>query len=145
MGVPADLFIASECELTILDEIGSPASKLDGIADSGVDLVMLCTLEEILTGTSWENVFDAHYVCPLKDDGPEGPWVYGISQSLQDALVRLQPTELPDYAASWADTDDWTVRENCALPVVLEALKQLASLALRAEEQGKRLFLWTAM
>lgn len=145
MGVPADLFIASECELTILHEIGSPVSKLDGIADSGVDLVMLCTLEEILTGTSWETVFDAHYVCPLKDDGPEGPWVYGISQSLQDALVRLQSSEMPASAASWADTDDWTVREDCSLPVVLETLKQLSALALRAEEQGKRVFLWTAM
>lgn len=146
MGVPADLFIASESELTILlDEIGSPVSKLCGIADSGVDLVMLCTLEEILTGAGWENVFDAHYVCPLKDDGPEGPWVYGISQSLQDALVRLQPPEMSDCAASWADTDDWTVREDCSLPVVLETLKQLASLALRAEAQGKRVFLWTAI
>lgn len=145
MGVPADLFIASECDLAVLDDRGSPVAKLYGFADSGVDLMMLCTLEEILTGLSWEAVFDAHYVCPLKDDGPEGPWVYGLSSSLQKALVDILPSEMSAFAESWADTDDWTVREDCSLPVVLDTLKQLSSLAARATEEGKCMFLWTAL
>lgn len=144
MGIPNDLFIASERELSVLCERGSPLKKLHGIEDAGVDLVMLCTLEEILTGLDWEAIFDRHYVNPLKDDGPEGPWVYGVSKALQEALRDIQQDKLARYAERWADTDDWMVRE-CDVNSVEEILNRLVLLAKKASEEGKRMFLWTAL
>ncbi len=144
MGVPNDLFIASERELAVLNELGSPVDRLHGISDAGVDLVMLCTLEEILTGLNWEAIFDRHYVNPLKDEGPEGPWVYGISKALQEALKDVSSERIAGYAAQWADTDDWTVRD-CELQNVVDILSRLIVLARKATDEGKRMFLWTAL
>lgn len=140
-----DLFIASDRDLGVLNDRGSPTCKLPGLSDVGVDLVMLCTLEEILTGQDWESIFDIHYINPLKDDGPEGPWVYPISETLTAALSVLDTDKIMHAAGKWAETDEWTVHENNGVDAIAEVLTQLVKLAKQAAAEHKHLFLWSTM
>lgn len=145
MSAANDIFIASERELEVLNERGSPAEKLHGVCLFAADLVMLCTLEAILTGADWESIFDKHYVSPLIDDGPEGPWVYLLSGSLQAALATTPGEVLPECAERWAETDDWMVRDDCSNETILSVLGQLKELATKAAAEEKRMYLWTAL
>lgn len=104
---------------------------------------MLCNLESILTGIDWENVFDRDYVNPVRDHGPEGPWIYQVSEQLLDALKQLSPDAKVNCAQEWAQTDEWHLRSDAAPEKIAGVLDGLISMAQRAGDEGKRLFIWT--
>jgi len=138
-----DFFIASDDELNLLDLRQSATKQLPGMADSDIDLLMLCNLESILTGADWECVFDSMYINPVRDHGPDGPWIYQVSNYLLEALSKLNSEAMQDCASQWAETDEWTLKENCPLEEIMAALGKLIGLARLACSEGKHLFIVT--
>lgn len=139
----ADLFIATTQELGELDDMISPATLMPGLPDSEIDLLMLCNLESILTGTEWESVFDRDYGCPLREDGPDGPWIYEVSKPLLSSLQCLSPEAILECARVWSDYDEWTLRTDACIESIAEVISSLASLAKRALLENKQVFIWT--
>ncbi len=139
-----DFFLASNDDLNRLED-HSPANEPESgaVLDSEVDLLMLCNLESILTGTEWESVFDQVYINPVRDHGPEGPWIYRVSSCLLEALRKLGPDSLAECASRWAESDEWTLREDSAPEKIAEVLRQLIGLARLAGLEGKSLFICT--
>jgi hypothetical protein len=138
-----DFFIASGEDLTSLNNRALVLSRRSGVVDSDVDLLMLCNLEAILTGLEWESVFDRFYINPAREDGPEGPWIYEVSSCLLQALQKLTPEGLVDCANQWAETDEWTLREDVKPEKIIEVLRELSGMAEQAASQKKSLFIWT--
>ena len=133
-----DFFIASLEDLSGLLDF-RPSEML---GDSEVDLLMLCNLESILTGMDWESVFDRVYINPVKEQGPEGPWIYKVSEGLLDELKKLGPDAVKTAASEWAETDEWTLRAD-PKEKIASVLQGLIGLAKRAGTEGKSLFIWT--
>lgn len=114
------------------------------IADSEVDLLMLCNLESILTGAEWESVFDRDYINPLAEQGPDGPWIYKVSDKLINALEKLSSAESVAQAADqWSETDEWTLRPDNSPEKICAVIQGLIGLAKKAGEEGKSIFIWT--
>ncbi len=103
---------------------------------------MLCNLESILTGLDWESVFDRDYINPVSEHGPDGPWVYQVSEGLLNALNKLSPDAIASAASRWAETDEWTLR-NDSTDTIADVLSGLIGLAQKAGSEGKRVFIWT--
>ncbi|MBX9685810.1 MAG: hypothetical protein K2X27_03855 [Candidatus Obscuribacterales bacterium] len=137
----SDFFLASGEDLSSLN-FEPPFAGTAGLPDSEVDLLMLCNLESILTGSDWDCIFDSVYINPVAEQGPEGPWIYEVSAELLKALQSLGPADALDCARSWAETDEWTLRDNITIEKVSEVLQKLISLAQQALLQNKRLFIW---
>ncbi len=138
----SDFFIASDPDLNCLHS--PPAeSLLNERLDSEVDLLMLCNLESILTGTEWESVFDRVYINPVRDHGPDGPWIYEVSSCLLAALQGLTPDTLLDCARKWGETDEWTLRDDIAPETIVNVLRGLAGMAELAHGEGNTLFIRT--
>lgn len=136
-----NFFIASLEDLKgLLDFSPSNGSGIGGIE---VDLLMLCNLEAILTGIEWESVFDKDYINPISDEGPDGPWVYKVSEGLLEALKRLSPEAIKKTAQEWAETDEWTLRENEPKENIAAVIQKLASMAKKAKSEGKSIFIRT--
>lgn len=135
-----DFFIASIEDLTGL--LDCRPSNGEALAGSEVDLLMLCNLESILTGMDWEAVFDRVYINPVSEQGPEGPWIYKVSEGLLDALKKLGPEAVKLAANEWAETDEWTLRAD-PKEKITSVLTGLIGLAKRAGSEGKSLFIWT--
>jgi hypothetical protein len=138
-----DFFIASDDELNLLDHRPSATKQLPGMADSDIDLLMLCNLESILTGADWECIFDSMYINPVRDHGPDGPWIYQVSNFLLEALEQLNSESMQDCARQWAETDEWTLREGCPREEIMTALAKLIGLSRLAGSEGKHLFIAT--
>lgn len=137
----SNFFIASLEELKGLIDF-SPGMGT-GIGGIEVDLLMLCNLEAILTGIDWESVFDKDYINPITDEGPDGPWVYKVSEGLLEALKRLSPDAVLKTAKEWAETDEWTLRENEPQENIAAVIQKLASMAKKAKSEGKSIFIRT--
>lgn len=115
------------------------------LVETELDLIMLCDLESILTGSDWEVVFDQVYINPVEEHGPEGPWIYQVSSALLLALRGLSPDSLLDCARRWSDSDEWILRQDTPREKVAEVLKSLVVLAELAEQEGKEIFIWTEL
>ena len=138
-----DFFIASVEELNC-PEVPRPAqSWQSGLADTEVDLLMLCNLESILTGAEWDSVFDQVYINPVCEQGPDGPWIYQVSASLLQELQEISPERVIDCARQWSETDEWTLRDDIALDKIADVLRELICLARAAADEQKSLFIWT--
>lgn len=135
-------FIASEHDLNLVQEPFALKENNAGIDDSEIDLLMLCNLESILTGSDWESVFDKVYINPVRDHGPDGPWIYQVSEKLLDALRKLTPEALLNCANKWAETDEWTLRQDSPERIA-DVLHFLSALARQASSEGKSLFILT--
>lgn len=109
---------------------------------SEVDLLMLCNLESILTGSDWEKVFEDFYTDPVQDAGPDGPLIYKVSEKLLQVLPALNSEALLSCADKWSETDEWTLRQEVPEEIV-NVLHSLSGLAKHAVAEGKKLYLLT--
>lgn len=140
-----DFFIASNTEIKAIDCRPAENTAEPDLADSDLDLLMLCNLESILTGNAWECVFDEVYINPVRDNGPEGPLVYQVSSALLSALQELDRDAIADCAMQWAETDEWTLREGTPIETIAAVLQGLIRLARQASIEGKSLFICTEL
>ncbi|MBX9725013.1 MAG: hypothetical protein K2X81_26660 [Candidatus Obscuribacterales bacterium] len=140
-----DFLIASEHELDSLNNCSTGTNKNACLADSDLDLLMLCTLESILTSTEWEQVFDRDYINPVRDEFPDGTLIYQVSDKLLEALRKLQPECILDCAKQWAETDEWTLREDSTPESIATVIQSLVGLAKLTMAEGKILFIRTEL
>ena len=105
--------------------------------------VQMATLEEILTGRSFEEILDENIAAIVAErDGGE-QLVVRLTQGLQDALAAATDDRLRAAAAQWAETEEFWGQGD---PVVLaERLGELASLARSARDDGARLYCWVCV
>lgn len=114
----------------------------DTVSVKGVDpVVQLGTLEELLTGRSYDEIAEdsrnGHAVATR--DGGERV-VCTVTDSLTTALARATDEALVRVAGPWSQTEEFW---NAADPLELAAfLSDLAGLAQRAQTNGQRLYCW---
>ena len=146
MGVLSDFFIATEQELLDLSEPASPVAKFEGVTSTGVDVVMLCTLQQFACGNNeWEEIFDDCYVAPIKELGTEGPWIYQVSDELCKRLSSLNAPDITRYAKMWSETDEWIMSEEPDRSQTPRVLSDLVNLARKATAKKKKMYLWTCL
>jgi hypothetical protein len=153
MGIRTEYFAAptDEVAATALHTPGGPSEpdqhtdlpRFDAVAVPSVDpFVMLGGLAGALSGRPYGEV-TAHprHGALVGSGGDEGPWIVTVSQTLADDLASAGPTRLAEAARAWSDGATPTAPpRNLAA-----ALLPLAALAVRAADEGYRLYCWTSL
>jgi hypothetical protein len=109
MGVLSQLVVARVDEVAaLLAANRSHASKWGMVDVTGLDTIMLGTLSHILAGKSLDDSDAiANFIAePIAQGGEDGPWVYEIPQSLQDALVNFPNEREEKILEKWAQTEE---------------------------------------
>jgi hypothetical protein len=118
---------------------------LDVLSVKGIDpVVQMGTLEELLTGTSTDVIFDrdrSGKEVASADGGEE--FVVTLTDELQTALCRATEEQLRAIAVPWSQTEEFWGQgepENMA-----HFLRELSLLARIATEAGNRLYCWVSL
>lgn len=116
--------------------------EYDTISVKGIDpVVQLGTLEELLTGRSFDEVLtDPRTGHDVAIRGGGELLVVTLNDSLSSALALVDDATLDRVSVPWSRTEEFW---NAADPSDLAAfLKELAGLARRAQAAGSRLYCW---
>lgn len=144
MGVLSEFFIAAAPEVQDareqLSEAG-PHPQFNTWPMKGLTNVEVCSLEGILTDVSIEDCLD-RMGTPVLDFGKNGPWVYRVPDRLIEQLNEVEPNELVEAAAKWAETDELKGWRRSDVKAVIEGLQDLAASALA---NSKQVFLWISL
>jgi hypothetical protein len=149
MGEITDYFSAPSDEVaaSVFNRPGGPsepladAPPLDTLQSKRVDpAVNLATLEAIITGQSWQDVFakPSHGKVLAHDD--EGYLLVStVSVELQARLAAATPGQLAEWAVPWSQTEEFRGANPDSLTWFLG---ELAALARRASARDERLYCW---
>jgi len=116
--------------------------EYDTISGKGIDpVVQLGTLEELLTGRSFDDVLadprTGHDIA-IRDEGQLV--VVTLNDSISSTLANTDDATLERASVPWSETEEFW---NAADPSDLaEFLKELAGLSRRAGTAGNRLYCW---
>jgi hypothetical protein len=121
----------------------SAASAYRTVQDTGVDpVVQAGTLEEILTGRSFDEILDS-LADPVAERDNGERLVLKVSDGLVDALAASTPESLAEAARPWSRTEEFG---GVGDPVTLsELLIELADLARYARDRGDSVWCWTCV
>jgi hypothetical protein len=111
----------------------------------GIDpMVKMGTLEELLTGTSYDEITGRpRYGKELAADDWGSPSVLTVADELQTALTDATDDQLMAVAVPWSQTEEF---DGDGDPDILTAfLRELAVLARTAGERGERLYCWVSL
>jgi hypothetical protein len=135
-----EFFAAREDEIdeTLLAE--GPFERFGTIEAKTISSVSIATLGEIVGVGAYDELFDrADAEARQAEDGESG--IDAVLPELQQVLGRAE--DLDSVARQWAATDElsdwWQPGE------VAEVLRELAELARRAQEDGRRLWFWWSL
>lgn len=134
MGLLTDYFVAASDEAAAAVDLDAPLPHaLDG---GGIDpLVELGSLEEILTGRTFDDILDDEWDPVAEGDGDVV--VVRISPHLERALVDVTDARLAEAAVPWSATEELEGSD----PADLAAFAQrLAALARRARDEGGHVY-----
>jgi hypothetical protein len=157
MSVLFDYFAAESDEeaAAVIDRVGGPGSQAltvtpstvayDTVSVKGVDpVVQLGTLEELLTGRSYDEIAEdprSGHLVGTRDGGERV--VCTITDSLMAALAQASSEALQRIAEPWSQTEEfWGTADPEGLA---EILGDLAGLARRAQANGRRLYCWVCV
>jgi hypothetical protein len=111
-----------------------PTIELPGVEP----VVMMATLEELLTGASADEVLEANAQAQIADG--KQAMVFRLRQELTDVLARASSERLGEVAGPWSQTEEFF---GSAEPGDLaDALRRLSALAQSARESGGRVYCW---
>ncbi|MCY1676876.1 hypothetical protein OVA06_19585 [Pseudarthrobacter sp. SL88] len=121
------------------------AGVFDTVAGNGIDpVVQLGTLEELLTGRSFDDVMDdprSGQALADRDGGER--LVLTLTEPLSTALATASDEALERVAIPWSETEEFW---NAADPALLAGfLKDLAGLARRSKASGQGLYCWVCV
>jgi hypothetical protein len=149
MSLLCDYFVAPNdaSAAPTLDWVGGPSQPPDGatafptVPMPGIEpLVMMGTLDGILTGRSFDDVLadpSGHEVASA--DGGERI-IWALPDSIQDALAESDDTRLRDTAARWVTTDEfWGQGDATEAGDGLIALREMLRVG---RQSGQRLYCW---
>jgi hypothetical protein len=126
---------------------GGPAvCGLDAVPLTGVDpVVAVARLEAILTGCSYEEATRrpraGRLLSPAQEDTP---LVLSLSDTLLDALVQAEPSDLARAAGPWSRTAE-LAQARVDARTALTVLESLAALTRRAKADGRRVYCWWSL
>ena len=104
-------------------------------------VVVMATLEELLTGASVDEVLEANAAAQVGEG--EHAVVFRLRQELTGALAGASAERLRDVAGPWSRTEELI---GSADPEdLVSALLRLAALAQSAERAGGRVYCWLAI
>lgn len=117
----------------------------DTVSGNSIDpVVQLGTLEELLTGKSFDDVMDdprSGHAAADRDGGER--LVLTLTEALSTALASASDEALEQVAVPWSETEEFW---DAADPAVLAGfLKDLAGLARRSKASGQRLYCWVCV
>jgi hypothetical protein len=102
---------------------------------------MMGTLDEILTGRSFDDVLDdpsGHEV-----SSTESAWVWSLPTALQDALASSDDDRLRSAASAWVQTEEFAGQADAS--DAADALFALARMVRSGRDAGARLYCWVAL
>lgn len=117
----------------------------DTLSVQGIDpLVQMGTLEELLTGRSYDEIVDdprSGKDLASRDGGER--LVLTLTDTLASALVAASDERLAEVAVPWSQTEEfWGQADPTDLT---EFLREFAALARRAEGAGHRVYCWLSV
>jgi hypothetical protein len=117
----------------------------DTVSLKGIDpFIQLATLEELLTGRPYADVVAdprSGHVVESRDDGER--LISTITDSLTEALIEAKDEDFMQVAEPWSQAEEfWGQADPQAL---VEVLRDLASLAQRAQTNGQRMYCWVCV
>lgn len=133
-----------EAKRSLLRRTKSSTPGFEVVDLGGVEpTVQMGTLEEILTGRSFEDILDDTDDAIVADrDGGER-LVVRLTPGLQVALATATDSRLREAAVPWSETEEFG---GLGDPEDLaEGLTELAALARRASANGSRLYCWVCV
>jgi hypothetical protein len=159
VGVLFDYYSAGSDEAAagVIDLPGGPGAAASGLVPApaglafdvvpvkGIDpLVQMGTLEGLLTGRGYEAIVAgprAGQILASKGGGER--MVVTLTDELQAALASADERQLGSVAVPWCQTDEFFGQGD---PELLAGwLRELAGLARRARDGGKRLYCWVCV
>src|SRR5215216_1431873 len=126
MAIQSDFFAAQPQDITDGLVAEGPNASLTGFSITGIENVMVTTLNGIATDRSYD-LDDGGFDVLLKEipqvatAGDDGPWLFQISDRLVEALAEASPTRLEAINDEWARTEEIVASRDETRPVV-EAL-----------------------
>ena len=145
---PALLAAARAGDMAAYREMRSPRVRwsehgFQVLGGKGIDPgVELATLEELLTGVSWEDVMDGpRSGARIAATGDYEPWVASVTDELQQALAHRAADDFEQVAAAWVRSEELQFDDGDAEPLA-RFLRELAGLARDALNRGDRLYCW---
>ena len=118
---------------------------LPTVSSKGFTGIELGTLEQILTGTPYDEIAEKGLLDTPRFKGNDGPWVMAIRPELCRALLDLPAGRRADVAGAWAATDELRREGPGIEPYLVELLGDLQQLAATANETGRDLYLWISL
>jgi hypothetical protein len=129
---------------------GGPAAtgSLPAVDAKGLDQVKLGTLGELLLEgeVSYGPTYDRLTIAMFEPahEFSEEEWVFRIPDRLAERLAGLSDDELSDVLEKWEQTDElqidgWNTETTAGL------LRELRTLARKAQAQDLRLWVWTSL
>ena len=129
----------TEIEITFTDDASLPIYET--LSVRGIDpVVQLGTLEELLTGRSFEDILDDPSAEDIATDGER--LVLRLNDALPPALIAATNQRLAEVATPWAQTEEFGGGADPA--DLVEFLTGLRELAQRSASRGERLYCWVS-
>jgi hypothetical protein len=141
VGLLSDVFVADGAEAEAVVLQGGPMGKLPTFQAKGLDPVKLGTLEEIMTGTSFEAILEGLVGEHFEDEGGESG-VFDVRPELVAAVASLTDDVVPTTAERWAQTEEWLGADAADLEPLIHGISTLAREAGRTD---KRLWVWWSL
>lgn len=141
MGLLTEYFAAPTDEAAaVVDADSIPPHAVDG---GGIEpVVHLGTLEELLTGRTFEEVLDDAPASPVADRHGGEELVLRLTDALVRALADVSDGQLDEVAVPWSQTDELTGTD----PADLAAFgRRLSALARRARADGGHVYCWLSL
>jgi hypothetical protein len=152
MGILTDAFIATDVELatTQFEGSGGPIAFFPTLQGKGIDPIMLAMLEAIVM----ERVFPSpdtlaevidQRIIRGKDESSE-EWIYQFPDKMVTRLAELTAAEGSRYGTVWASTEEMCGPKGVPQTTgVTQYLRELCQLAIRAQDEGKHLYMWISL
>lgn len=137
MSVLTEYFVAATDDVAAsVDADAPPQQALHG---GGIEpTVHLATLEELLTGRSFDDILDDE-ADPVADRDDGDDLVVRLSDELLRALVAAPDGRLDELAVPWSQTEEL---EGADPAVLAEFAHALAALARQARADGASVYCW---
>lgn len=131
----------TEVEITFTDDPSLPIYET--LSVHGIDpVVQLGTLEELLTGRSFDDILDDPSADEIAFDDDGDRMVLRLNVALPQALIAATTQSLAEVAVPWAQTEEFG---GDAEPAdLVEFLTGLQELAQRSASRGERLYCWVS-
>ncbi len=139
MSLLSDIYVASPEAATSYDEQQTVADG-DRAQLPGVTFLELSTLWALLEAREWEDSYMNAFACVFERDGGER-LIYSLPTQFVARLASLDAGSIQSAAELWSQTEELA----CSAADVVPGITEMAEVARRGEQSGRRLYIWTCV